>query len=107
MLGRHEVWLAGSPGAVEGALCLTPAPDHLLIWSVATHPRSQGKQLGRRLLAAAEARARDLGLSQLRLYTGEKLVKNIGWYERRGYATARVETLPDRRIVHMSKNLDS
>ena len=57
------------------------------------------------LLAAAERRARDLDLSDLRLYTGDKLVRNIDWYARRGYATERVEDLPDRRLVHMHKRL--
>ncbi|KMO17240.1 GNAT family N-acetyltransferase [Methylobacterium platani] len=105
VLGRYEVWLAETDGAPVGALVLDPAPDHLTIWSVAVDPAHQGSGLGNTLLAAAEARARDLDLSELRLYTGDKLVRNIDWYARRGYATARVEDLPDRRLVHMHKRL--
>jgi hypothetical protein len=58
-----------------------------------------------RVLAAAEARARELGLATVRLYTGEPLAGNIAWYERRGHVRERVERLDDRRIVHMVKHL--
>ncbi|HEX2556022.1 MAG TPA: GNAT family protein [Microvirga sp.] len=104
ILARYEVWLPeDAPGS--GALILDPRPDHLLIWSVATAPEAQGQGLGNRLLAAADARARDLGLGTVRLYTGEKLAANIDWYRRRGYAVERIEALDDRRIVHMTKSI--
>lgn len=105
VLARYEVWLADYEGAPAGALVLDPQPDHLMIWSVAVDPAHQGSGLGNALLAAAESRARDLDLTELRLYTGDRLARNIDWYARRGYATARVETLPDRRLVHMHKRL--
>ncbi|QRE75083.1 GNAT family N-acetyltransferase [Methylobacterium aquaticum] len=105
VLARYEVWLCDRGEAPAGALVLDPHPDHLTIWSVAVAPSHQGSGLGNALLAAAEARARDLDLSDLRLYTGDKLVRNIDWYARRGYATDRVEDLADRRLVHMHKTL--
>jgi RimJ/RimL family protein N-acetyltransferase/GNAT superfamily N-acetyltransferase len=104
ILGRYEVWLTEATPALA-VLILDPQPDHLLIWSVATAPQAQGQGLGGRLLAAAEARARNLGLGALRLYTGEKLVSNIDWYRRHGYAVERIEALDDRRIVHMTKSI--
>jgi RimJ/RimL family protein N-acetyltransferase len=105
ILRSDEVWLAEVDGGLQGALILQPQPDHLLIWSVATLPAAQNQGLGRRLLAAAEARARRLGLRTLRLYTGEKLTGHVRWYHRRGYAIDRVEDLDDRRMVHMVKTL--
>ena len=105
ILDSHEVWLADGADGLDGVLILQAAPDHLLIWSIATSPTLQGRGLGRRLLAAAEARTRELGLSTLRLYTGEPLTGNIAWYERHGYVRERVEQLDDRRIVHMVKHL--
>ncbi|MDJ1160208.1 SDR family oxidoreductase [Chelatococcus sp. SYSU_G07232] len=78
----------------------------LLIWSLATAPRVRGEGLGNRLPAAAEERARALGLSMLRLYTGEKLAANVARYARHGYAVERIEKLPDRRLVHMTKAID-
>ena len=105
ILTSHEVWLADGAAGLDGVLILQAAPDHLLIWSIATSPTLQGRGLGRRLLAEAEQRARELGLSVLRLYTGEPLAGNIAWYERHGYVRERVEQLDDRRIVHMVKHI--
>jgi RimJ/RimL family protein N-acetyltransferase/GNAT superfamily N-acetyltransferase len=105
ILGRYEAWLAEGDG-LEGALILDPQPGHLLVWSVATAPARQGKGLGKALLAAAEARAQQLGLKTLRLYTGEKLTHLVRWYERHGYAIERVEELDDRRLIHMVKHID-
>jgi ribosomal protein S18 acetylase RimI-like enzyme len=105
ILSRHEVWLAEGEQGLVAALILEPRQDDLLIWSVATHPRAQGRGLGRRLLAAAEARAAALGRRVMRLYTGEQLTANIAWYGRHGYAVERVEQMPDRRAVHMVKTL--
>ena len=104
-LADHEVWLAETGEGLAGALIVDPAPDHLLIWSIATAPSAQRTGLGKRLLDAAEARARSLGLRELRLYTGEKLTANVRWYHRHGYAIERVEELEDRRLVHMTKRI--
>jgi GNAT superfamily N-acetyltransferase len=105
IVARCEVWLAEGGQGLDGVLILEPRPDDLLIWSVATEPRAQGRGLGRRLLAAAEQRAAALGRRTMRLYTGEPLTGNIAWYGRHGYAIERVEQMPDRRAVHMVKQL--
>ena len=65
----------------------------------------QGRGIGNRLLATAEARARELGRRRVRLYTGEKLAGNIAWYARHGFVRERIEDLGDRRSVHMMKAL--
>ncbi len=105
VISNYEVWLAEGERGLEAVLILEPRPDDLLIWSVATAPRTQGRGLGRRLLAAAEERAAMLGRRVMRLYTGEKLTTNIAWYRRHGYAIERIEQMPDRRAVHMVKHL--
>jgi ribosomal protein S18 acetylase RimI-like enzyme len=105
ILMSHEVWLAEGPGGLDGVLILKAEPDHLLIWSVAASPSLRGRGLGNALLAHAEARARQLRLAHLRLYTGEPLTGNIAWYERHGFVRERIEQLDDRRIVHMVKAL--
>ena len=69
-------------------------------------PSGQSAGLGRRLLAAAEERARALGLDEVRLYTGEPLTRNIAWYGRRGFVIDRIEELSERRLVHMKKSVD-
>jgi ribosomal protein S18 acetylase RimI-like enzyme len=106
ILSSHEVWLTEQADGLAGVLILELRPDDLLLWSVATAPAARGTGLGNRLLAAAEARARELGRPCVRLYTGEKLADNIAWYERHGYVRERVEQLADRRIVHLAKQVD-
>jgi N-acetylglutamate synthase-like GNAT family acetyltransferase len=105
ILKTMETWVADGTGGVEGVLILEPHHDHLLIWSIATDPTAQLRGLGRRLLAAAEDRARTLGLKEMRLYTGTILTHLVGWYTRHGYATTHVEQLPDRSVTHMRKLL--
>jgi ribosomal protein S18 acetylase RimI-like enzyme len=105
IVARMEVWLFERDGALQGVLALDAEPEALLIWSVATAPEAQGAGLGNRMLDFAHARGREMKLATIRLYTGEKLRGNIGWYQRRGFAIDRVEALADRTIVYMSKRL--
>ena len=86
-------------------LILEPRADDLLIWSIATDPAAQPSGLGRALLAAAEVRARELGCTVMRLYTGTPLTHLVAWYGRHGYAVERLEALSDRSITHMIKHL--
>jgi GNAT superfamily N-acetyltransferase len=103
ILAEYEVYLVERDGALDGVLILEPRPGDLLIWSVAVAPPAQGQGVGNLMLAFAETRARELGLSCIRLYTGEPLTGNIAWYSRHGYAPERTEDLGDRRIVHLVK----
>ncbi|MGB9365533.1 MAG: GNAT family N-acetyltransferase [Xanthobacteraceae bacterium] len=105
ILADYEVYLAEHDGALDGVLILEPRADDLLIWSVAVAPAAQGRGVGNAMLAFSEVRARDLGLTCMRLYTGEPLTGNIAWYSRHGYAHERTEDFGDRRIVHLVKQL--
>lgn len=108
---EREVWVVdrdgGEPASgLAAVLILQPRADDLLVDSVAISPMAQGSGLGNVLLAAGDERARQLGRHRLRLYTGEPLSANIQWYRRKGYSIERVEQMPDRRLVHMTKTLD-
>jgi GNAT superfamily N-acetyltransferase len=105
VLAEREVWVLDGNTGVLAALILEPRSGDLLIESIATNPSSQGKGLGRALLAAAETRAQELGCATLRLFTGAPLARLIAWYGRHGYAVERREGLSDREIVHMVKRL--
>jgi len=106
IVADYDVWLLEQGDALEGVLILKTRADDLLIWSVAVAPERRGRGVGNRLLAIAEARARELGRRKVRLYTGERLTDNIAWYERRGFAREKIEILGERRLVHMMKQLD-
>jgi GNAT superfamily N-acetyltransferase len=101
----HEVYLADRDGVLDGVLILEPRADDLLIWSIAAAPAAQGRGTGTMMLAFAETRARELGRTCIRLYTGEKLAFNIAWYTRHGYTHERVEDMGDRVAVHLIKHL--
>jgi len=101
----YEVYLAERSGALEGVLILEPRTDDLWIWRIATAPAAQGHGVGNRMLAFAESRAQALGLTCMRLYTGEPLTFNIAWYTRHGYVYERTEDMGDRRAVHLVKQL--
>jgi GNAT superfamily N-acetyltransferase len=105
ILESCDVWLAERGQDLLGALILERYQDHLMIFSVAVAPAAQGHGIGHSLLALAEEKAGEAGLKILRLYTGEKLQKNVEWYQRNGYVVERVEALSDRRVVHMIKQL--
>lgn len=100
-----EVWLDQRDERLAGVLILELQASHLLIWSIATDPDVQAHGVGKELLGFAEARARQLGLSTMRLYTGTLLAHLVAWYGRNGYATERIEELPDRSVTHMVKRL--
>ena len=105
VLANWEVWLAPGKDGLKGALLLNPREKDLMLESVSTAPGAQGTGLGNTLLEAAEYRARDWGCDTIRLYTGEKLVRNVEWYKRKGYVVEFIEDMKDRRAVHMMKTL--
>ncbi|MEV0321898.1 GNAT family N-acetyltransferase [Streptomyces sp. NPDC050658] len=78
-----RVFVTGDP--VVGVLVLVPHEDHLFLDSIAVHPDAAGQGVGRRLLAFADARARALGLPEIRLYTNAMMWENQKIYPRYGY----------------------
>ena len=105
LFATQEIWLARGDAGLDGAIMLELRDADLLLWSIATAPWTQGHGLGRALLAAVDARARQLGRDTVRLYTGTPLTHLVDWYGRNGYVVERVEQLSDRSITHMVKRL--
>jgi ribosomal protein S18 acetylase RimI-like enzyme len=105
IFGTMEVWLAEERDQLRGALILEPRTDDMLIWSIAATPQAQKQGLGHIMLDAAEVRAKQLGRTTMRLYTGAVLEGLIRWYHHHGYEVERQEQLPDRLITHMIKPL--
>ena len=72
-------------GTIAALIVLLPKRDHLLLDNIAVRPDRQGQGLGRRLIAFAECQARQLGHTELRLYTHVTMTENIALYRKLGF----------------------
>ncbi|MDB5733791.1 MAG: family N-acetyltransferase [Alphaproteobacteria bacterium] len=81
-------------GALLGCYSLEKSVgDTFYVGMLTVDPGRQDAQLGRRLLAEAENRARNLGATRMEMTVIWMRDKLIGWYQRRGYV-ATGETRP-------------
>jgi len=106
VIARGEVTILETGGEPAGVLVLEDAEDHLLIYSIALDPAVQGKGFGKVLMAEAERAARSRGHAEIRLYTNEKMDRNIAFYTALGYTETERRSharYPGTIIVFMSK----
>ncbi|MHA5051656.1 GNAT family N-acetyltransferase [Streptomyces sp. SD15] len=98
-----RVFVTGEP--VTGLVVIEAYEDHLFLDSIAVRPDAHGKGVGRRLLAFLDARARALGLAEIRLYTNAMMWENQELYPKYGYEVVerRVDGPYDR--IHYRKRL--
>ena len=81
-----EMWvLEGTGGGWSGMLVMRPIEDRMFVDNVAVAPGQQGRGLGRRLVTFAEERTKEAGLSEIRLYTNEKMHENPNFYGKLGF----------------------
>ncbi|KQX77395.1 GNAT family N-acetyltransferase [Streptomyces sp. Root1310] len=103
-----KVFVTGDPtaGGVVGLVVVEAFADHLFLHSIAVRPDAHRKGVGRRLLRFVDARARALGLPEVRLCTNVMMWENQEIYPKYGYALVerRVDGPYDR--VHYRKRLD-
>ncbi|WP_328684265.1 GNAT family N-acetyltransferase [Streptomyces sp. NBC_01261] len=78
-----RVFVTGDP--VIGLVVTEQHDDHLFLDSIAVHPEAHGRGVGRLLLEFVDARARALGLAEVRLYTNALMWENQEIYPRFGY----------------------
>ncbi len=90
VLAEWECFVGEAGDRFETALIGALAPTHYMIESLAVHPDAQARGLGRGLLAAGEARARQYGRAQVRLLTNAKLQRNVDWYLAKSYHIERI-----------------
>jgi ribosomal protein S18 acetylase RimI-like enzyme len=79
---------------LSGVIVLHVEAGGLFVENVAVEPGQQHHGYGRQLMAFAEERARELGLPEIRLYTHERMIRNIALYTRLGYEEV------ERRVEH-------
>ena len=104
-LRNHIIDLLHLEGDVVALVEMIAAADHMLVENLAVLPDHQGLGHGRRLMAHAESVARIMGHRSVRLYTNQRFVENIDFYQRLGYAIVHEEALPAGVVVHMEKLL--
>jgi ribosomal protein S18 acetylase RimI-like enzyme len=85
LIAAGEVHVLEDGGAPVALIVLRAHGDALFIENIAVDPAAQRKGHGRALLAFAEAEARRLGLTALRLYTNAAMIENLGYYPRLGF----------------------
>jgi ribosomal protein S18 acetylase RimI-like enzyme len=85
LIAAGEVHVLEEDGVRLGLIVMRAKVDHLYVDILAVQPGAQGRGLGRRLMAFAEAEARRLGLSALRLFTNAKMTENRRFYPRLGF----------------------
>ncbi|MFJ1810629.1 MULTISPECIES: GNAT family N-acetyltransferase [unclassified Streptomyces] len=102
-----KVFVTGDPDddTVVGLVVIEAFPDHLYLDSIAVHPDAHGKGVGRRLLHFVDARARALGLPEVRLCTNALMWENQKIYPKYGYefVERRLDGPYDR--IHYRKRL--
>ncbi|MGX9890732.1 GNAT family N-acetyltransferase [Streptomyces sp. NPDC002276] len=98
-----RVFVTGDP--VIGLVVIEERADHLFLDSIAVHPDAHGTGVGRRLLEFVEARARALGLPEVRLYTNALMWENQEIYPRFGYEVVERRTDGPYDRVHYRKRL--
>ena len=99
------LFVAEEAGSVAGAIVLVAEGDHLTIDNVAVAPGRQGGGIGRALLAFAEARAREIGIAELRLFTHVLMTRNQRIYGLLGYSEDGRRTDRGFERVFYSKRL--
>ncbi len=107
LIQAGEVWVldGGAGGGLLGVLVMRPDEDHMFVDNVAVAPGHQGRGLGHRLVAFAEERAREAGLSEIRLYTNEKMHENLAFYGKLGFEKTDRGLDGGYRRVFMRKRL--
>lgn len=79
-----------------GCVYLEPQRESLYLGMLTVRPDRQAAGLGRQLLAAAEAHARQLDLPAVKMTVITARSELLAWYERHGYRrTGRVLPFPD------------
>ena len=105
LLASHEMFVADDGEALLGFCVLNANAG--FINATYVNPNANSRGVGRALMTAAEAAARNKGLTEIRLHA---TLNSVGFYERLGYArgesaTNRLPSGTELPCVVMSKNL--
>lgn len=102
LIAHQVVYVLADDEGIQGALVMMPQERSLFLENIAVAPQAQGRGLGRLLMAFAEQQARQLHLSELRLYTNERMTENLSFYRHLGFEeeARRIEEGYPRVFLH-------
>ncbi|GBE42265.1 putative acetyltransferase [bacterium BMS3Bbin10] len=85
LIAQGAVSVFEAEGEIAGILVCYERGAHLHVENVAVATNSQGRGIGRELMAFAERQALARGLASVELYTNEVMGENLEFYEALGY----------------------
>jgi len=104
-IARGETFVADDGARLLGVISISPNEGALHIFNIAVRPEAQGSGLLRRLIAFAEARARQNGAGRLTLYTNVAMTRNRSIDAHLGFTEDGISEGGGYKIVHMTKPL--
>ena len=105
VIAIHTVHIAMDAEGVAGAVVVIDDGNGVLLDNVAVHPRTQGRGLGRRLIALAEQIAIDRSYGFIDLYTHEAMTENYAMYQHLGYVETSRRLEKGYHRIYMRKPL--
>lgn len=96
-----------SNGDFVGILLSYVDGESLIVDNVAITPAFQRRGALVEICVHAVQLARAAGLTNIRTFTNQKLVRNINMYKKLGLLVDHIEQMSDRTAVHMKFSLDS
>ncbi len=101
----HRFDLMERDGALAALVETIPRADHLWVENLAVSPDHHGRGLGRAMLRRAEAVARELGHTAIKLGTNQAFAGNVEFYRRAGFVIEREEPFRGGVGVYFTKAL--
>jgi ribosomal protein S18 acetylase RimI-like enzyme len=100
-----QVWVLDDDSAMAGLVVIEKAAGCVLLDNIAVARDFWGRGHGRRLMNFVEDRAREMGRSEIRLYTHVLMTENIAMYRRLGFVELERKTEKGFDRVYMAKSL--
>ncbi len=105
VIDQHHAYVVKKNQEIIALLVLIRKKYVLLLDNVAVRPTYQGQGLGRRLIAFAEAKAKEWGYRYIDLYTNVCMTENIQMYTQLGFIETKRLTEKGYQRVYMRKSL--
>ncbi|EHM00841.1 acetyltransferase, GNAT family [Acetobacteraceae bacterium AT-5844] len=100
-VANQQAWVLERDGAIIGLVVLEDAEDHLWLDNIAVDPALGRQGLGRFLMDFVFSEAERRGVGEVRLLTNEKMVRNIGIYQKLGFSEYERREEKGLRRVYM------